>query len=140
MPARGLPSAAVNRFAALLLQDECKVEVWNGKTNGVDQWEDLGTFNARRMGRSTNTHGPQGVSQLYDDSILIKTGLVFDDRNKRYRATVTENKSLQEAENVPGLPEAKRTRVYDVLVVEPHKDAAGSDILQMLRCKNGGVS
>ena len=127
----------MGRIAGTYLTDECKVEKYAGRSNGMPSWEDLGTTNCRDLDRANWSFTGVGNSQNYDAQIIMYSRNIWLEKNVRYRLTVTENKSVLEKTDPDGPPEVKRTRVLEASSFDAYKDAAGTDWLQVVRCVNG---
>lgn len=146
MPLAGLTARTMARFAGRYLTDVVTIERLSGRSDGAPTWERLAICNGRVQESSGFTRGADGAAQTYDASVIVKSGQSLSERNQRYRLTVvlglgpleTNQGSDEDADQSAG-PIEKRRRVLEVVSAQPHRDEAGNDFLQVVRCINARV-
>jgi len=134
----GLNNRTVARFAGRHLRDQVKIERLTGMVDDIPQWEVLGLFNGRLIEKSGMAFSADKAAQSYSSTVIIQTGLVFDEPSDKYRVTVSLLKTRLELDDPDQVePEVKRTRVLMLVNVDTIRDSVGMDFIQLLRCGDG---
>ena len=137
MPANGLSQRSINRMAGRHFHDIVEVHQWTGKVDEVDQWKVIGTFNGRLLDKSGTSYEKDGVRQEYDAEVIVVSQVSFGHPNSRYRVYVAQTKTRQELLGGPDdSPSLKRERFLEIISCKAQQDNAGTDVFQVLRCKN----
>lgn len=140
MPPKGLSSRALGRMKARWFPDTVNVQRVSGQQSENDSYEPLGDFSGRLIEGSKTLYGADNVGQQYDAEVIVIGFVSFMEPNDKYKLTVTQYKT--ELEKIDSGetgtdPIIKRTRSYDVIASSRAQDPAGTDIGQVLRCKDG---
>ncbi len=140
MPPKGLNDRTLLRMKLRWFPDAVTIQRVSGNQDENDIYDDPVVFSGRLIEGSRTTFAADNVGQQYDAEVII---LGFDsvmEPNDRYKVKVEQFKTAQEkiasGEAVTDSV-VKRTRWYDVIAAQRAQDPAGTDIGQVLRCKDG---
>lgn len=135
----GMTKRTIGRISGRHFIDQVEIERWSGKVDEVDTYEPLGIFNGKLLESSGFSYGQQDGNQAYTSTVIVMGGPGATEPDDRYRAKVTQFKSKIEADDQD--PEAdaelKRVRYLDVQSCQTQQDNRGTDVMWVLRCKNG---
>jgi len=133
---RGMTERQLARIQARWFQDFVKVEQISGRVNDKQNLVLVGNFNCFYMGRATSTISNDRQAQNFDATVIVRLPTAFNDRNARYKLTVTQNKSQIEKTDPAGPPESKRTILLESVQIDEYPDPDNTLVFQILRCVN----
>lgn len=133
----GMTRRTIGRISGRHFIDQVEVERWKGKVDEVDTYEPLGLFNGRLLENSGFQYGQQDGNQAYTSTVIVVGGPGVTEPDDRYRVKVVQYKSRLEMSDPEGMAEIKRVRYLDVQSCQTQQDNRGTDVMWVLRCKNG---
>lgn len=135
----GMTLRTIGRISGRHFIDQVQVQRWKGKVDEIDTYENVGSglFNGKLIENSGFTYGQQQGDQAYSSTVIILGGVGPTEPDDRYRVAVTQFKSKLEKDDPEGDAEIKRTRYLDVVTTQTIQDNRGTDLMWVLRCKNG---
>ncbi len=133
MPFKGLTKAQIGRISGLALSQQAIFQRVTGGGNGKRTWGDDKLCNARIDPNSGVDRRPDGSSQAFDASVVIRTEDQLDAPGASWRCKVIEPKAPREMTDSEGAPEVKRTTYYRVVGVHRTQTQDGGDFLSLVR-------
>ncbi len=133
---RGMTDRQLGRMKGRWFKDSVKIYQIKGRTGDRENRTLIDTANCKYIGASGSTLTGTGQAQNFDATVLVRTITPSNDRNGRYRLTVSVVKSKQERTDPDGPAEQKREVKLESVQMSEYPDPDGNDVIQIFRCIN----